>query len=170
MKSVLEQSRKVMGWKSHVSWVYISNLKKIPWKMRFLQPFFWDFPSHQRIQINNLPCSLFLGMVSSVCNTVCYKTVLIFLPPQTSWWQYTIPIYAPCQWYLHTYANQPCRFALMHPILWQTLLCFCNWLKSGWSLLSLGLTILMSIFPKNKLKCGLIWPQHTYSLSFGHLR
>ncbi len=32
MKSVLEQSRKVMGWKSHVSWVYISNLKKIPWK------------------------------------------------------------------------------------------------------------------------------------------
>ncbi len=25
MKSVLKQSRKVMGWKSHVSWVYISN-------------------------------------------------------------------------------------------------------------------------------------------------
>ncbi len=25
-----------MGWKSHDSWVYISNLKKIPWKIRFL--------------------------------------------------------------------------------------------------------------------------------------
>ncbi len=25
MKSVLEKSRKVMGWKSHVSWVYIQS-------------------------------------------------------------------------------------------------------------------------------------------------
>ncbi len=45
MKSVLEQSRKIMDWKSHVSWDYISNLKKIPWKIWFLQPFFWDFSS-----------------------------------------------------------------------------------------------------------------------------
>ncbi len=39
IKSVLEQSRNVMGWKSHVSWVYISNLKKMPWKIMFC----WDF-------------------------------------------------------------------------------------------------------------------------------
>ncbi len=37
----MEQSRKVMGWKSHVSLVYISNLKKIPWQFRFSRDYIY---------------------------------------------------------------------------------------------------------------------------------
>ncbi len=59
----------------------------------------------------------------------------------------------PCQWYLRKYAMS--RFLLHLSLVKVCMVPLVSRTEN-----------LMSVFPKNKLKHGLIWPQHTFPLSF----
>ncbi len=69
----------------------------------------------------------------------------------------------PCQWYLHTYASHPCCLHWCTHIPWHAFASVADESLDGpFGLWDWELNI---IFLRNRLKCGLIWVQHTFPLS-----
>ncbi len=100
----------------------------------------------------------------------CLDLITMDFPWKTSsWWQYTIYLYNPsiCLHVNSTFAHMPVPHAVCSaapPYHDRRLLLLLSQMKVWMVPVVFGTGNSKSIFPGNKLKCGLIWVQHTFPL------